>query len=250
MLARVSRLGGFGARGYCALAARQFDVLIVGGGSAGVGLASNWLDHATAPIRQSGEKLSFGIIEPSEYHYYQPLWTLVGGSTPGCSAESSRKETRSLIPHGADLIVDRVTSVDPNANQVILESGERIRYDLLVVATGLEVNFDQIKGLREALDDPNSPVCSNYSYDYCQKTARLVDEFKGGEACFSFPTGPVKCAGAPQKIMYLAHAAWKEKSLNFTTRFTSAIEKIFAVDKYRLALVSSSPSLPLLWKFT
>ena len=152
--------------------AQRYDVLIVGGGTAGMGLAANWLKHSSARTRESGEDLSFGIVEPSSQHYYQPLWTLVGGNVPAITAEQSAAETASLVPQGADLLVDRVETISPESNQVTLASGKTVGYNVLVMAAGLQVNFDQIPGLVEAIEDPDSPVCSNYSYKYCQKTSQ------------------------------------------------------------------------------
>lgn len=105
----------------------------------------------------------------------------------------------------------------------------------------MKVNFDKIEGLVSALEDPEEPVCSNYSFKYCQKTEKYVKKLKSKpweNAYFTFPTGPVKCAGAPQKIMYLAHEAWH--TLPGKIHFTTAIDKMFAVPKYKAALVSQT----------
>lgn len=69
--------------------------------------------------------------------------------------------------------------------------------------------FIQIKGLPEGFNkDPM--LCSNYDYEYVQKTWPAIQKFKGGNAIFTLPNTPVKCAGAPQKIMYLAEEAWQK----------------------------------------
>jgi hypothetical protein len=62
----------------------------------------------------------------------------------------------------------------------------------------------QIPGLVEALKNPRSGVCSNYSPDYVKKTFEYIKNLKSGNAIFTYPNSPVKCAGAPQKIAYLA----------------------------------------------
>jgi len=79
-------------------------------------------------------------------------------------------------------------------------------------------------------------VCSNYSFEHCQKTASSIRNFRGGEAYFTFPTGPVKCAGAPQKIMYLAHSAWKKDAVQANCHFATPLGGMFSVPKYGKAL--------------
>ena len=81
---------------------------------------------------------------------------------------------------------------------------DQLKYDFLIVAVGLKVNYHKIEGLLEALDDPNSPVATNFSSKYVQKTFQLISNYKGGNAIFTMPPLPIKCPGAPQKIMYLA----------------------------------------------
>lgn len=63
--------------------------------------------------------------------------------------------------------------------------------------------FEQVPGMLEALKDPNSAVSTIYTPEYCQKTWQNLQSFKGGEAIFTIPNCPIKCAGAPQKIAYL-----------------------------------------------
>ena len=74
----------------------------------------------------------------------------------------------------------------------------------------------QVEGLPEALEDPTSGIASNFSEKYVTKTFELIKNFKGGNAIFTMPTLPIKCPGAPQKIMYLAEDYFcKVRSLRF-----------------------------------
>lgn len=77
-------------------------VLIVGGGSAGISVA--------ARMRRAGQD-DVGIIEPATTHYYQPLWTLVGGGRAPI-AESARPESK-VMPKGTDWIQDAAETIDP-----------------------------------------------------------------------------------------------------------------------------------------
>jgi sulfide:quinone oxidoreductase len=98
---------------------------------------------------------------------------------------------------------DAVTEFDPAQNQIVLRSGDRVGYDYLIVAPGIKLNWDQIKGLSEAELGRNG-ICSNYLYEECEGTWRTLQEFQGGTAIFTMPPPPIKCAGAPQKIIYTA----------------------------------------------
>lgn len=66
----------------------------------------------------------------------------------------------------------------------------------------------QIKGLPEGFDHPK--IGSNYSVRTVEKTWKALQDFEEGNAIFTFPNTPVKCAGAPQKIMYLSEAYFRK----------------------------------------
>jgi sulfide:quinone oxidoreductase len=83
----------------------------------------------------------------------------------------------------------------------------------LVVAPGCQLRFDQIKGAKEAVEDKDVPVGSIYTLAGAYKTSILRDSFKGGKAIFTLPTMPIKCGGAPQKILYLSEETWRKKGI-------------------------------------
>jgi len=83
----------------------------------------------------------------------------------------------------------------------------------LVICPGVSLRYDKIEGAKEALEDPNSPVGSIYRLDYAYKTSRLRENFRGGKAIFTLPTMPIKCGGAPQKIMYLSEETWRKNGI-------------------------------------
>lgn len=49
-----------------------------------------------------------------------------------------------------------------------------------------------------------------YSHESVKKVFPAVKNFKGGEAVFTFPKVPIKCPGAPQKIMYMAEDYFRQ----------------------------------------
>jgi hypothetical protein len=75
------------------------------------------------------------------------------------------------------------------------------------------LRYDKIEGAKEALDDPNSPVGSIYRLDYAYKASHLRENFRGGKAVFTLPTMPVKCGGAPQKMMYLSEETFRRNGV-------------------------------------
>ncbi|MEX1369330.1 MAG: FAD/NAD(P)-binding oxidoreductase [Nannocystaceae bacterium] len=203
------------------------EVLIVGGGAAGISVAARLCAAEVDPPEVA-------IIEPSDKHYYQPIWTLVGAGV--FPKEHSERNEADLIPAGATWIRDAVARFDPRNNAVTTRKGETITYDYLVVAAGIQLDWDEVEGLRESLGKDG--VCSNYSYDTVDSTWDEIRRFKGGTAIFTFPATPIKCAGAPQKIMYLAEHAFRRQGVRKDSRilYASATPSIFGVPKYRDAL--------------
>ncbi|MGB7327156.1 MAG: FAD/NAD(P)-binding oxidoreductase, partial [Rubripirellula sp.] len=202
------------------------QIVIVGGGTAGITVA--------ARLRNANPTLDIAIIEPSEKHYYQPLWTLVGGGI--FKPEESGRDEADLIPYGVAWIKKRVSAFAPAGNSVTTDDGETMTYDYLIVAPGIQVNWDQVKGLKESVGKDG--VCSNYSIDTVASTWQFIRNLRQGVALFTQPAGAVKCGGAPQKICYLAEDHFRRSGVrdNIEVIFTLAGPRLFAVDKYREVL--------------
>uniref|UniRef100_A0A8C7EXB7 Sulfide:quinone oxidoreductase, mitochondrial n=1 Tax=Neovison vison TaxID=452646 RepID=A0A8C7EXB7_NEOVI len=207
-------------------AKNHYEVLVLGGGSGGISMA------ARMKRRVGAENVA--IVEPSERHFYQPIWTLVGAGAKQLSA--SGRPTASVIPSGVEWIKTRVVELDPNKNCVRTDSGKEISYKYLIIALGIQLDYEKIKGLPEGFDHPK--IGSNYSVKTVEKTWKALQDFKEGNAIFTFPNTPVKCAGAPQKIMYLSEAYFRKtgKRSKANIIFNTSLGTIFGVKKYAAAL--------------
>jgi sulfide:quinone oxidoreductase len=197
----------------------HYTVVIVGGGAAGISVAAN--------LRHKRSSASVAIIEPSESHYYQPAFTLVGGGE--YLLENTRRSEGRLIPAGVKWIKDYAESFKPENNIVTLRSGNEVEYDYLVVCPGIQLDWNKVEGLTDTLG--KNGVCSNYSPDTVNYSWECIKRFEKGTAVFTQPPMPIKCAGAPQKILYLAADRFRKTGrLNGADlQFCTAIPALFGV---------------------
>lgn len=202
---------------------RHHKVLIVGGGSGGITVASQLL--------RASPGLDVAILEPAAVHEYQSGWILAGaGLLP--YGETHRPEA-AVIPAGAVWIQGSAASFEPEAHRVITAAGESLGYDVLVVAMGLQLNWSAIKGLPEGLG--HHGIVSNYSHAHIAATWETIRGFQGGTALFTHPATPIKCGGAPQKVMYLADDIFQATSgvgVNTRVIFCSALAQLYPVKAY------------------
>lgn len=185
------------------------QVLIIGGGTAGIMVASQLL--------KNNSKLNIGLIDPADTHYYQPAWTLVGANT--FDFDKTARSMASVMPKGVNWIKEYADKFDPENNKVTTKEGSEITYDYLVVCPGLKIAPDMIEGLQDAMD--KGVVCSNYTDP--KHTWKTLENFKGGTALFTQPATPIKCGGAPQKIMYLADDHFRKAGVRNKTDIVFAL---------------------------
>ena len=209
-------------------AAPCYDVVIVGAGSGGIAAAASLLKRKS--------DLRIVLIDPSEAHYYQPGWTMVGGGV--FDSMSTYRQTKSLIPRGVSWIQQAVASFSPAKDYIELSDGKLIYYRHLVVSPGLTLNWGGVEGLEETLG--RNGVTSNYRFDLAPYTWKLVSELKSGKAIFTQPPMPIKCAGAPQKALYLSADHWQKSGMSASVdiHFYNAGGVLFGVKDYVPALQS------------
>src|SRR5699024_7933332 len=190
---------------------------------------------ASRILRQKPEfKGNISIIDPAQYHYYQPLWTLVGAGAS--KFKSSRKNMKNVIPKGVEWIKKAVSGFEPENNSITLGDNTTVNYDYLIVAPGLQINWSSIKGLQENIG--KNGVCSNYSPEYVNETWRQTSNFKGENAILTNPYTPIKCGEPPMKIMYLAEDYFRKYNLLSKAKviYEKYKDKLFDVDKYNREL--------------
>ena len=205
----------------------RHPILIVGAGAAGIATASSLLARDAT--------LDIAIIDPADTHYYQPGWTMVGAGI--FQPETTARSMESLIPKGVRWIREAVAAFEPQHNKILLQDGRAIGYQQLIVCPGLKLDWAAIPGLQETLG--KNGVTSNYRYDLAPYTWQLVQNLKQGRALFTQPPMPIKCAGAPQKAMYLSCDHWLKTGhlQQINTQFFNAGGVLFGVADYVPALM-------------
>jgi sulfide:quinone oxidoreductase len=202
--------------------ALRHDVVIVGGGSAGLATAASLLKRRPS--------LTVGVIEPSEEHWYQPGLTLCG--TGHFDPKELSRHEADVMPEGAEWIRAAAAAFEPEAKAVVLDDGRRVAYRALVVAPGLTLDWDGIEGAREALGSHG--VCCNYSPQHAPYTWEQIRALRRGTALFTQPPMPIKCAGAPQKALYLASDRWLKAGVlgDVDVQFHNAGGVLFGVEHF------------------
>ncbi|HBQ90020.1 NAD(P)/FAD-dependent oxidoreductase [Pseudomonas lactis] len=198
------------------------DIVVIGGGSAGIGLLASLLKR--------DPHLNITLIEPNDYHCYQPAWTLVGGGA--YDLQKTRRPLADVLPNGVSWVQAAVSELLPDENTLVLDSGQRVTWKNLIVCPGLRLAWEKIEGLQDTLGQHG--VTSNYSYEHAAYTWQLVQQLKGGKALFTQPAMPIKCAGAPQKAMYLSCDHWlKQGNLkHIDVEFNLAGAALFGVPTF------------------
>lgn len=205
----------------------SYEVVIVGAGAGGISVA--------ASLKARRPDLEIALIDPADIHYYQPGWTMVGGGV--FDSAQTAKTMGSLIPKGVHWIKAAVAAFEPDTNAVVLDGCRVVKYKRLVVCPGLKLDWHAVEGLVDTLG--RNGVTSNYRFDLAPYTWELVQGMTEGRAIFTQPPMPIKCAGAPQKAMYLSADHWTRTGMlkDIDVQFMNAGGVLFGVKDYVPALM-------------
>lgn len=197
----------------------RFTTVIVGGGTGGITTAARLCRAGITDI---------AIVEPSDTHYYQPLWTLVGAGLVDIGR--SARPMVGAIPRQATWIRSSVEAVHPGLNELTLADGRQVGYRRLVIAAGLYSDWRRIPGLQEAVDQGGA--CSVYRPDLALRTWQDIKSTRSGTAVFVVPPGPIKCPGAGQKIAYMASDYWRSQSRDIDVHLVLPGPRPFAAPRH------------------
>lgn len=237
-------------------------ILIVGGGLAGIATA--------ALLMRSLDEPDITILEPNEKSAsYQPGQTLVGGGI--WTNADTEYMTADFMPDGVTWIKEKAVEFNPEQNSVKTSGGKEIKYDYMVVAAGLKLDFARLEGLgvTETITSrgDSSPVkkvigqngiASIYFADGATDTWTQMQKFiadaKSGkkvQGIFTDPDTPIKCGGAPKKIMYLTDARLREAGARENAELTLYPngDKLFGVPEYNAAMVEQFAKRDMKYQF-
>jgi len=186
----------------------RFDVVILGAGAAGSAVAET--------LSQSSYTGKVAIVEPSTFVYDQPEWLRV--ATGSEKKERTRRHVR--VPAGVTWIKSRAERIDPEHDRVHIERESSITYGHLILATGVEVRWNRIRGLDDVATTDR--VCSVYGYEQAEHAWDVIHGFHGGRAIFTAPSSPYKGGKAPYTILKDATEVWRDQDV------LSSTEVVFA----------------------
>ncbi|HEY9189296.1 MAG TPA: FAD/NAD(P)-binding oxidoreductase [Sulfurovum sp.] len=218
---------------------KKAKIVVVGAGAGGI--------MALARLRSALPNAEITIIAPNEKHIYQPGQVFVAAGL--YTFDDIVKENKAFIPDDVRWIKDEVATFDPDHNKVTTRAGEEVVYDAMVVGTGMVYHYDRIKGLKEE-DIGKNGISSVYLNDMEKGTAdggditwewfqALKEASASGKkprAIYTDPDTPVKCGGAPQKILYLSADHLKKEGLAGDFIYATAKDKLFGIPEIEASL--------------
>jgi sulfide:quinone oxidoreductase len=228
-------------------------IVIVGAGAAGITVAAQLANKLSDP--------DVTIIAPNETHLYQPGQTMIAGGI--WKTSDIQEKTADYMPSGVKWVKDKVAEYDAEGNSVKTEKGQTIKYDYLVIATGIEYAYERIEGLttdKLGKDGTTSLYWNNLdngTVEGCEDTWKELQAFaeksKSGKVVglFTHPNTPIKCGGAPKKIMYLTEHYLRKHGnrANAELVFLPNGGKMFGVKEYHDAIVNQYKARNMKWQY-
>ncbi|HIQ12805.1 MAG TPA: NAD(P)/FAD-dependent oxidoreductase [Thermoprotei archaeon] len=183
-------------------------VLVLGGGTGGT-IVSNRLAYELSDMIKDGE-LIIEVVNPSEYHYYQPAFLLIPVNK--MDERESYTYFQNLIAEGVKWIKDRAVKIDIDDRSVVLSNGDVKNYDYLVISTGAALDTSDVKGLEDTYHF--------YSLDAAVKLKNVLSGFDGGDIVIGVSSIPYRCPPAPAEMAFLLNDYFTERGLRDKVRIT------------------------------
>ncbi|HSU02615.1 MAG TPA: FAD/NAD(P)-binding oxidoreductase [Nocardioides sp.] len=177
-------------------APEHHDVLIIGGGNAGISLA--------ARLRNDGLR-DVAVVESRPVHRYRPLLNYVGAGEARMS--ELERPAADVLPDGCTSIPGEVVSVDAEGHTVGLASGRSIGWTTLVVCPGMDEDWDATPGLREAY--AAEWAASTFDDDTASGVWPALRELRSGRVLFTVPPEPAPCGATALKPLFMACDHWQ-----------------------------------------
>ena len=214
-------------------------IVIVGAGTGGI--------IALARLHSALENPDITIIAPNETHIYQPGQVFMAAGL--FEYDDIVRENKDFIPDDVEWIKDEVSEFDPDNNKVVTRAGTEVAYDYLVVAVGIGYRYEDINGLSiddmgkngissVYLNDPEKGTADGGSqtWEWFENIKADVKDGKNPRVLCTQPGTPIKCGGAPQKILYLCDDHLKKDGLSTEFIFATAKSKLFGITEIESSL--------------
>ncbi|MFM8372060.1 MAG: NAD(P)/FAD-dependent oxidoreductase [Bacteroidota bacterium] len=185
-------------------------ILILGAGTAGTMMA-NHLHKELSPTQWE-----IDIIDEQEEHYYQPGYLFLPFDI--YEPEDIVKPVRDFIPNGVNLLIEKIDRIVPQEQYVQMENGDRLRYDILIIATGTKIAPEETEGMRGA--EWKKSVFDFYTFDGSFDLRNKLREWQGGRLVVHITEMPIKCPVAPLEFAFLADSYFKNKHIRDKVEIT------------------------------
>ncbi|MEO6018989.1 MAG: FAD/NAD(P)-binding oxidoreductase [Knoellia sp.] len=176
------------------------EVLIVGGGNAGISLAAKL-------IRDGAQDVA--IVESESVHRYRPMLNYVGGGE--ATMADLERPAASVMPDDATWIQDRVVSCDPDEPSVTTRDGRTISCTTLIIATGLDEDWEATPGLKQGY--AAGWVGSTFLVESAPKVWPALRDLTSGRVVFSMPPEPAPCSATALKPLFMACDHWQQQGV-------------------------------------
>jgi sulfide:quinone oxidoreductase len=194
-------------------------IVILGAGTAGTMMVNKLhkeLDH---------EEWQLTIVDQYKTHYYQPGFLFIPFGIYG--KQDVIKPKHDFLPPGVNVIFSAIDKIVGDDNKVLLENGQVLNYDFLIVATGTQTRPSETEGLKDKLWYKD--IFDFYTIEGALALQKKFKDFEGGDLVMCIPELPYKCPVAPLEFVFLADAYFTKKGIRdkVNIKFVTLMSGVF-----------------------